>query len=277
MRSTSLILKGVASKRHFSNHEFLGLARDYLPLDAVVRQIGADGNPGERVHQHGLRENTFYQLDADAVVAIGNAIEDLALEEADGSLIGCFQHFKDFEAHRERYGHLAATIERVEVLAGGRIPSRIRHLKFTQADRKLCKDYRAILYEGRQRRALLICQQMNPVPKSEDRNFLGFYTFNPWLINRIGQELVEFARGQRASLPEFMRQQSIDRTAKQIKMEFAREKEALNLAVSRLQADSGRYEVRHFMSDLEKGLSRLQQWKARMPEIVAPREGQARP
>jgi len=50
-------------------------------------------------------------LDAEAAMAIGHAIEDLALEEANGSLLGAFQGSEYFEPHRERYRQLAATID----------------------------------------------------------------------------------------------------------------------------------------------------------------------
>jgi hypothetical protein len=43
----------------------------------------------------------------------------------------------------------------------------------------------------------------------------------------------------------------------------------VDTAVRRLQLDGERYRVGHFASDLEKGLSRLHQWKTRMPQILA--------
>jgi len=267
----------MANKKRFSNKEFLGSVREYLPSEAVAREINADGKAGERVRPWDLGENTFYLFDAETMSAIGNAIEDLALEEADGSLLACFQQFKNFEVHRERYSHLATTIDRVEVLAGGKAPARIRRLKFVEDGRGACKNFWGVLYEGRRREALLICQQANQAKTFDEKTFLGFYTFNPWLLNRIRQEILDLVQGRASSLPEFQRQQGIDVAAKHIRLEFTREKEALGRAVSRFEVDSDRYRVSHFMSDLEQGLLRLRQCKTRMPEIIARAEGPARP
>jgi len=37
----------VASKKHFSNQEFLASAREYLPLDAAVKETDAKGEAGK--------------------------------------------------------------------------------------------------------------------------------------------------------------------------------------------------------------------------------------
>ena len=266
----------VTSKKRFSNQEFLSSVREYLPLEAVAREIHANGKAGGRTRQWNLSDNTFYLFNAENIAAIGNAIQDLALEGANGRLLACIQDFANFEMHRERYCQLATTIDQVEVLAGGKTPPRIRRLSFIEDKQRLCKQYWAVLYEGRLRQALLICQQVKPAQILEEKEFLGFYTFNPALISRLRLEIMELVAGQSRALPEFARQQAIDRAFKQIKMEFAREKEALGEAVRRLQENDERYPVGHFLSDLEKGLLRLNQWKSRMPEIIARAEGQPR-
>ena len=266
----------VATKKYFSNRELLSSVREYLPAEAVAREIDAGGKTGNRVLHRELSDNTFYQFDAETVSAIGSAIEDLALEEADGSLLACFQDFNTFEAHRERYGHLAMTIDRVEVLGGGKVPPRIPSLRFIP-DRGGCNKFWAVLYQGRQSPALLICQQANQAKLFEEKTFVGFYTFDPALIGRMRQGLLDLARGRSPALAEFARQQTIDRAVKEVKREFVREREALSQAVGRLQVDDERYQVGQFKSDLEKGLLRLHHWKTRMPQINARAEGRARP
>jgi hypothetical protein len=257
----------VPSKTEFTNQQFLSCVREYLPMDAVVRETDVSANTGASVLTGALSENTFYVFDAEAANAVCHAIEDLALEEANGKVLAAFQDFSDFDdAHRERYDQLAATIEEVEVVAAGKTPRRMRHLKFTRDVRGACKEFRLVLYEGRRCQALFLGQQINKARLLDEKQFVGFYTFSPRLSARIRQDVSDLLSGRSSVLREFMRQRVIDQAAKQLKTEFSRQKEMVDTAVRRLQLDG---DTRHFASDLEKGLSRLHQWKTRMPEILA--------
>ena len=245
-------------------------------MAAAAHEIDAFGKAGLPLREWELKDNTFYQFHADAILALGNAVVDLALEEADGSLLACCQDYGHFEMQREQYGNLANTIDGVEILAAGALPPRSRHIRFLEDRKGACRAYWSVLYEGSRHKAMLLARQINRAQAFEEKEFVGFYTFNSWLIGRLRQELLDLARGRVPVLREFTRQEAIDQAAKQIKMEFVREKEALSLAVRRLQVDGGRYGARHFASDLERGLSRLQEWKTRMPEIIARAEGATR-
>lgn len=258
------------SKTQLTNQEFLSCVREYLPMDADVRETDASGNPAESALTSDLSENTFYLFDSEAANAVSRAIEDLALEEANGSLLAGFQEFSHFdEALRERYDQLAATIDHVEVLAAGRTPRGTRHLKFTRDVQGACKEFQLVLYDGQRNQALFVGRQTNKTRASEQQEFFGFYTFSPRLIARIRLDVFDLAGGRCSGLREFTRQQVIDQAAKQLKTEFSRQKEMVATAVRRLQLDGERYRAGHFASDLEKGLSRLHQWKTRMPEILA--------
>jgi hypothetical protein len=260
----------VPSKTRLSDQEFLSCVREYLPIDATIRETDASGNPGQSALTDELSENTFYIFDAEAANAVCHAIEDLALEEANGSLLAGFQEFSYFDdAHRERYDQLAATIEQVKVLAAGKTPRSTRHLKFTRDVRGACKEFQLVLYDGHRRQALFVGRQIKKTRALEEREFLGFYTFSLRLIGRIRQDVLNLAGGRGSSLREFTRQHAIDQAAKQLKTEFSRQKKMVDTAVRRLQLDGERYRAGHFASDLEKGLSRLHQWKTRMPEILA--------
>ena len=251
--------------------------RAYLPMDSVVLETDGDGHPISPGAPSELGENTFYLFDADATAAMCHAIEDLALEEADGHFTASFQDFKFFETHRERYCHLAITIDRVEVFAAGKTPRPCHRIKYLKTAKGAGQDFRIALFEGRRHQALFVGRQTNKATAFEEKKFLGFYTFNPGLIARIRQDLADLAHGKSATLREFVRQQAIDQAAKQIKTEFTREREALSQAVRRLQLDGKRYPAENFASDLEKGLTRLHQWRTRLPEILAQAEGNPRP
>jgi hypothetical protein len=259
----------VGSKRHFSLPAFLASIREYLPMDAVIRETDAKGNAGANALYGELAESTFYIFDADAMCAIGHAIEDLALEEGNGQVMSAFQSFANFEAHRERYCQLAATIDRVQVLAAGTKPRAARRIQFIRDVRSAGKAFWMVSYEGRHRHALLVCRQMNRPEYFEDGIYTGFYTFDLQLVERFRKDLIESARGAGSGLREFGRLQALDRAAKQIQQEFAREKETLSAAFRKLMRSGGEYHAESFAADLDKGLSRLLQWKTRLPEMLA--------
>jgi DICT domain-containing protein len=258
----------VASKQPFSNTAFIDCIRAYLPAEARVRETEFDGNLGKLVPISELNENTFYHFDADALSALCYAIEDAALEEANGRVLAAMQDLRLFASSRERYEQLAATIDGVEVVGTGAAP-RVRRIKFISDAKQTCKDYWMVLYEGRRLQAMVVCRQANKARLFEDRQFVGFYTFRPRLVALMRDEFLSLAAGRCAVWREFMRLHALDEAAKQIKREFLREREALDAAMRRLQFDGKRYRPVHFASDLEKGLSRLHQWKKRLPEMVA--------
>jgi hypothetical protein len=259
----------VANKHRFSNQEFLAGVRDYMHLGALVREPDAEGRPSRDAMLADLRENAFYLFDGEAMRAITHAVEDLALEEANGRLMAAFQDFSQFEPHRERYGQLAATIDQVEVIAASTVPRRVRRVAFTTDRRGACRPFWFVLYEGRRAHVLLIGRQMNSAREFEEKQFLGFYTFDPRVLQRVRRDVEDLRAGRGSTMREFARQHAIDHAAKQMQTEFALQTQALHQALRRLQLDGVRYRTRNFASDLEKGLSRLSQWKARLPEILA--------
>ena len=243
-------------KRQFSSADFLRWLRDYLPVDASVHECNGSGHPGKQARLEEWRENRFYSFDSDAVAGISHAIEVLALEEANGELTSLMGDFREFESHRECYLQLAATIDRVEALGFGRAPRNLRHLQFRRDER--ARHYRGVLFQGAEQQALFIC-------RVRSGEFPGFFTLDRRLVTRFSDELR--AEGGR-QLREFSRLEALDHAAKELEKDLARQRETLDTAVRRLQTDK-RYQPGHFASDLEKGLSRLSEWKSKMPEILA--------
>ena len=243
-------------KRQFSSADFLRWLRDYLPADASVHECDATGQAGRRQPLPAWRENRFYSFDGEAVAGICHAIEVLALEEANGGLVSLLGDFREFQTHRECYLQLAATIERVEVLGFGKPPRNSKHLLFRRDGR--ARQYRGVLYQGQEQQALFICRvRSGEVP--------GFFTLDRRLITRFSDELrIESGK----HLREFSRLEALDLAAKELEKDLARQRQTLDTAVRRLQTDK-HYNPGHFASDLEKGLSRLSEWKSRMPEILA--------
>jgi hypothetical protein len=259
----------VATKKTLSNRTFLDCVRDYLPTDAAIHETDAQGNAAGHVFHDDLSENTFYRFDQDTLDAFCHAIAELALEEANGSLLAALQGVREVEHYRECIAQLASTLERVELVGSGRAPRGIRHVRFIRDSHGACRDIRLVLYEGRRAQAMLICRQTPAAPPPEDRSYVGFYTLNARLVRHIHGELVNVAQGRAAALREFLRLHTIDQIAKDLRREFLEEEKALSQVIRRLQLGGKRYRPAQFASDLEKGLSRLHQWKTRLPELMA--------
>ena len=250
----------------FSNDAFITRVREYLTMEAITRQIDAP-DAGNALDE-GLADNVFYNFDADSVLAIWHAVEDIALEEGSGSLVAAIQEFPWFESQRERYESLALTLDQVEVIGAGPLPRRIPRLKFVADKKGAMKKFRALVYEGPHVEVAFVTEQENGAKDFEARRFTGFYTFEAGLVGRLRADLMELLAGRSESYREFARQRAIYDAGREIQRELAIQKEALANAVRRLRLDGERYRPRQFVSDLEKGLSRLVEWKNKMPKLI---------
>ena len=195
----------VLKKKPLSNEDFLRHVRDYLPMDATVWNTDEKGKPCSCAISTGMIENHFYRFDAEAVLAASHAIEELALEEANGFLLATMQDFRHFDPHRERYWQLAATLKEAHVIAKGRKPPRHGHLKFIATERQPLAPFWTVLYQGHHCQAMLVCRQADGAKIFEQKRFDGFYTFNPDLIGRVRRDIEEILAGCAARMREFER------------------------------------------------------------------------
>jgi len=124
-------------------------------------------------------------MDADAMLAISYAIEDIAGEERQGELIATFQNFDNFLPHKVRYMSLAEDIDAVRVWGCGKPPQKCGKVDFIVADDPKLLRYWLVLFDSPKTRAVLLCKQVNKAEKFEDKKFLGFYSFNPYLVQSI--------------------------------------------------------------------------------------------
>ena len=124
-------------------------------------------------------------MDSKAMLAISHAIEDVAAEERQGELIATFQDFKNFLPHKNRYIGLAEGLDTVRVWGCGQVPQKCGKVDFIQADEQRLLRYWLVLFDSEHTRAVLLCKQVNRAEKFEDKKFLGFYSFNPYLVQSI--------------------------------------------------------------------------------------------
>jgi len=237
-------------------------------MDASVWNTDEHGRPRACAVAGGLLENHFYLFDAEAVLAVSHAIEELALEEANGTLLATMQGFRYFEPHRERYWQLAATLADVRVIAHGKQPPRHGHLKFIATNHKALGPLWTVLYQGHRRQAMLVCRQTNTAKTFEERRFEGCYTFNRELIARVRRDLDQILAGGALRMREFERLLAIDQAAKKLAAEFTREHKAVDSALRKLQTAGDHDPPRHFEAAVQKSLGRLKRLTDRLPDLV---------
>jgi len=213
------------------------------PPVAGIREADGEGRPGPEAFE--LVDNRFYHFDGQAARGFLQAVEELAIEEADGTLLTALGEFTSFEAGRERYEQLAMALDRVEVIGSGKAPRPIRRVKFISDSSGRCRDFLAAVYAGRRGSVWFAAGRISPVRRQEPQGYRGFYSFSARRAERLRQELLETVSGRATGLPEY----------------------AL-AAVRRLQVGDEAYRPGKFASDLEQGLTRLQQWKNRLPSVL---------
>lgn len=257
-----------------SNQEFLGRVREYLPSQTGICETDASGNCLHEIPLEQITENTFYRFDSEALLAFSHTIEDFALEEGRGSLLAALQTPKQFEAVRERYWQLAATLDEVEIISTGKPPRCHGRLKCCDDAKRLVQKFWMVLFEGEAVQAMLLCDQSNVAENFEDKQFVGFYTFKPRLITQAREDMAEALGGGCPELRQFAHAHKIDRATKHLEIEFAREKKELEVAIQKLKSHGEEYQSKHFLADLNKTLERLNRLQTHLPEMIA---GQQKP
>jgi len=148
-----------------------------------------NGRSGDKVRLGDLvtipESDLHHVMDSGAMLAISHAIVDIAAEERKGELIVTFQDFKQFLSYRNRYIGLAQDLDAVRVWGFGKPPQKWGKVDFIQADDPKLLKYWLVLFDSEKTRAALLCKQVNKAEKFEDKKFIGFYTFNPYLVQSI--------------------------------------------------------------------------------------------
>jgi hypothetical protein len=124
-------------------------------------------------------------MESEAILAISHAIEDLASETRRGELIATFQDFKNFLPQRKRYMNLAEDLDAVRVWGTGAVPKNCGKVDFVRSEDKRMERYWLVLFDSPHTRAVLLCKQVNKAETFPEKKFIGFYSFNPYLVQSI--------------------------------------------------------------------------------------------
>lgn len=130
--------------------------------------------------------DVHHLMDTQVMLGISHAIEDLALANGGGGeFISTFQHFDNFLPQKERYLKLAKALDTVRVWGCGEPPEGCDDIDFVFADDPKVRKYWLVLYDSPDCRAMLLCRQVNRAQKFDSKKFVGFYSFNPYLVQSI--------------------------------------------------------------------------------------------
>ena len=104
---------------------------------------------------------------------------------ANGELIATFQEFENFLPEKKRYVSLAEDLDAVRVWGHGTVPKNCGKVDFVQTNDERIGRYWLVLFDSPDARAVLLGRQVNKATKFEDKKFVGFYSFNPYLVQSI--------------------------------------------------------------------------------------------
>jgi hypothetical protein len=124
-------------------------------------------------------------MDPEAMLAISHAIEDIAGDIRQGELIATFQDFENFLPEKKRYISLAEDLDAVRVWGHGEVPKHCGKVDFVQTSDERLRRYWLVLFDSPHARAVLLGRQVNKARKIADKKFVGFYSFNPYLVQSI--------------------------------------------------------------------------------------------
>lgn len=127
----------------------------------------------------------IHVFEPETMLAVSHAIEDLAAETGCGELISTFQKFVNFLPQKKRYISLAQDLDAVRVWGAGEIPKRCPGIDFIVANDPKIVKYWLVLFDSPENHAVLVCKQVNQSEVYAEKKFIGFYSFNPYLVQSI--------------------------------------------------------------------------------------------
>jgi len=250
---------------------FLRRVLEHLSSNAKAWHLRPDGQLGTPFFPIRLAPEVFHGLDADAMLAMTHAIEEIAMEEADGRLMVSFQDFRHFMDHRERYEQLSATLDEVTVLGVGRKPDALNRVRFRGVDGTALRHYWIAAYRGRRSQVILAGRQINETRFIPRKRFVGFYSLASSAVNRLWSNVDTVAAGRADALHEFERWQELDLAVRRLDAGFQREKTALIEALDTLRYGGDTRGRRSFPAQLDASLQRLRRLTDEMPSWLSPR------
>jgi hypothetical protein len=126
-----------------------------------------------------------YIFDLFTLKLLSRAILDLAKKINEGQIIGVWQDFQYYKEEDASFKALSKSFDSIRVWGEGSPPRRRRKTDFcTTQDPRILR-YWITLFRSGSCRAALIARQINKTQNSDKKRFIGFYTFNPYMVKWI--------------------------------------------------------------------------------------------
>jgi hypothetical protein len=126
-----------------------------------------------------------YLFDLPTLKFLSRAILDLAKKINEGQIIGVWQDFEYYNQEEAAFKELAKTFEYIRIWGDGEKPKQRKKTDFCITKDPRILRYWITLFRSPGCRAALIARQINKTKDPSKKRFVGFYTFNPYMVKWI--------------------------------------------------------------------------------------------
>lgn len=217
--------------------ELLAETQQRLPADKRVIQeaFTTDHRRPVLVNIGGLTANTFYYLDDIASHAFSDALIELAAGHSHGKLTVSYPFNGEFRAQQHRLQHIASRLDSIRVLTVDAIAKpavlasgvEVRDIARTPLARfriAMKQDVHPMLF---------ICRDTRQSPISDGPRSIGFFTFDPDIIEEIADDIAQILHGLSTHLTAFERLEVLHRTTQRVSRELESYSRRMELAIER--------------------------------------------
>jgi hypothetical protein len=126
-----------------------------------------------------------YVFDLNTLKLLSRAILDLAQRINEGQIIGVWQDFQYYQEENGAFKALSKTFDSIRIWGQGSPPKQAIKTDFCITHDPRILRYWITLFRSGGCRAALIARQINKAQNPQKKRFVGFYTFNPYMVKWI--------------------------------------------------------------------------------------------
>ncbi len=184
-----------------------------------------------------LTANTFYYLDDITAHAFSDAVIELASAHPGGRLTVSYPFSGEFRAQQHRLQHIAPKFSSIRVfgLDQPRDPARLAGgVEYHAVGDSPLARYR-VAFEDERWPVLFISRDTRRSPISDGPSSLGFFTFDPDVIESVAEDIDQLLHGMSRKMTAFHRLETLHRTTQKVARELESYSRRMELAIQRAQ------------------------------------------
>jgi hypothetical protein len=169
-----------------------------------------------------LQPDTFYMFGEASARAFADAVVELAETRGSGVLTLTCPLPGEFQAQRHRLQRMANKLDTIRVLANGRgqqVSGLDSNFEFASILNNPLTRFRLVVHET-SRPVMFVCRDLKRVELADGSRGLGFFTFNPDVIEEMVDDVFQMERGQALRLETFDRLATLHQTTQRINREL---------------------------------------------------------